>query len=593
MAKKTALEKFATPPKPAPAPLKYPKPRILLVDTPPEAEEQLTKAGFNVTSGTFGRPYRVKKSDGLQPVITGADLPDYTEQEVVVIDLSFDEADDEPQGEKRFPMGTRDLWASCRSGQIDPRCRVAAALRNDFDRILNHGGAFVVFADDPHEREMIWGHVPYGSEVKIEEEVSVNNWEFLTALNELATTPDFGREMACVGDYGELTKLLNAHISSGRFNCTLAPFDIHDEDWAVLATSKYGAGVAAIREIRAPGSTEGIVLVVPQLTDKSIFIVKFVTSILPVLCPGLFPHIEQGAWLKEELYELPRVLELRIRQTEVVRQAEDEFKRLAAEINSEVQKNGWIKDLLTGTDAALVEAVKKGLTAVGFIDVRDVDEERDSAGKDRREDLQIHDSSPVLIVDVKGLSAFPADSDAFQSQKHATLRVQEWRKFEVQGLTIINHQRHLPPLERDNVMPFRQEILDYASEMKFGLITGWDFYRLVRSAIKLSWPKEAAKAALARIGRISPIPDHYELVGTVAHVYTGVVSIQLDSGELRIGDRISFELDVEFEEQEIASLQIEKKAVGHAPQGSKVGTKTSLGRPILRDGLRVYRIKRS
>ncbi|WP_145092019.1 hypothetical protein [Anatilimnocola aggregata] len=450
-----------------------------------------------------------------------------------------------------------------------------------------------MFAEDPQKREMFWGHVPYSNEVKIEEKISVSNWAFLPALDELATTSDHGREMVCVGDFGELTKLLNKHIPEGGFNCTLSPFDLYDEDWEVLAKNKYGVGVAAIRKVRAPGSTEGIVVVVPQLTDKSTFIVKFVTSILPVFCPGLFPHIEQGAWLKGELYELPRVLELRNRQVEVIRQAEAESHRLSAEIDSEIRENGWIKNLLTGTDASLVEAVKKGLAAVGFNEVRDVDEERDSVGKDRREDLQIHDSSPVLIVDVKGLSGFPADSDAFQSQKHATLRVQEWRKFEVQGLTIINHQRHLPPLERDNVMPFRQEILDYASEMKFGLVTGWDFYRLVRSAIKLNWPKEATKAALARIGRINPIPDHYELVGKVAHVWTGAVSIQLDSGDLRIGDRISFELDVEFEEQDITSLQIDKKEIDHAPQGSRVGTTTALGRPILRDGIPIYRIKRT
>lgn len=40
---------------------KYQKPKIMLVDIKDDAEVVLKKAGFNVTSGTFGTPYRYKK----------------------------------------------------------------------------------------------------------------------------------------------------------------------------------------------------------------------------------------------------------------------------------------------------------------------------------------------------------------------------------------------------------------------------------------------------------------------------------------------------------------------------------------------------
>ncbi|MDB6137144.1 MAG: hypothetical protein JWO94_216, partial [Verrucomicrobiaceae bacterium] len=279
------------------------------------------------------------------------------------------------------------------------------------------------------------------------------------------------------------------------------------------------------------------------------------------------------------------------RQTEIKSQAAAELFALQAKIEDERRLNGWMQDLLTGTDTQLVDAVKEALRKLGFAKVVDVDEHRDKEGKARREDLQINDLVPVLIVDIKGLGGHPSDDDAFQSHKHATLRIQEWKRFEVQPLTIINHQRYLPPLSRDNVMPFRQEILNFADEVKMGLVTSWDLYRLVRSAIKWNWKAEHTMPVLYGIGRIEPVPKHYMFIGTVVHVWTGVASIQIENVSLMRGNRIAFELDVEFEEQEITSLQLDKKAVETAAVGQRVGTTTKLLRPLLRDGVRVFLVQ--
>ena len=254
--------------------------------------------------------------------------------------------------------------------------------------------------------------------------------------------------------------------------------------------------------------------------------------------------------------------------------------------------HGWIHDLLTGTDVQLVSAVKKALEQLGFKEVRDVDEERDKEGKTRREDLQIHDSLPVLVLDVKGLAGHPADDDAFQSHKHATLRIQEWKKFDVQALTIINHQRHLPPLDRDNALPFRQEILDFAAEVKMGLLTSFDLYRLVCAAMKFGWTPDQTRPVLYQVGRIAPIPTHYQYLGRITHVWTGAISVQIETGDLKLGDCIAFELDIEVAEQDLTSLQVEKAAVSEAHAGTCVGIETKLGRPTVRDGMRVFLVQK-
>jgi hypothetical protein len=181
---------------------------------------------------------------------------------------------------------------------------------------------------------------------------------------------------------------------------------------------------------------------------------------------------------------------------------------------------GYLHDLIRGTDKTLVQAVKQVFANLGFQDVRDVDEEMEEAGDaaSLREDLQIHDQSPVLVVDVKGIGGRPADDDALQAQKHASIRAHEWNDPAVRGLTIINHERHLPPLVRENRMPFREEILKAAERLRLGLMTAWDLYRLARSAAKNGWKPEQVKPIFYRTGHIGVVPEHYQFLGTVVKV---------------------------------------------------------------------------
>jgi hypothetical protein len=48
--------------------LKYPNPKILLMDLKDDSEETLASQGYNVETGSFGTPYKVKKSDDFQPI---------------------------------------------------------------------------------------------------------------------------------------------------------------------------------------------------------------------------------------------------------------------------------------------------------------------------------------------------------------------------------------------------------------------------------------------------------------------------------------------------------------------------------------------
>ncbi len=84
--------------------VKYDKPKILLIDVESSAFDTLSEAGFNVKAGTFGQPYKVQMSSGSQPLISEPRLPNYTEQEIVIVDLHYEVAE-YPVGEKSRPDG--------------------------------------------------------------------------------------------------------------------------------------------------------------------------------------------------------------------------------------------------------------------------------------------------------------------------------------------------------------------------------------------------------------------------------------------------------------------------------------------------------
>jgi translation elongation factor EF-1alpha len=64
----------------------------------------------------------------------------------------------------------------------------------------------------------------------------------------------------------------------------------------------------------------------------------------------------------------------------------------------------------------------------------------------------------------------------------------------------------------------------------------------------------------------------------------------LESGVLRAGDRVAYELPVDFIEETVTSLRLNDQVVEEANAGDYVGLKTTLNKQQARDGLRVYRV---
>ena len=193
-----ALQDLVKPPPPP----RFDHPRVLLLDLDDAVLDRLREAGFRVAAGTFGAPYTVARAEGMAPVVLNGQLPgDFTEQEVVIVDLAAGPVRDEPSAEFSGSVYEPTWWATLETGTVDPRPAAMAMVRDRLDRILQHGGLFVVFAEPRYAPSVFLGQAQREGfsrgQVLRTDSVPRDNWGLLSALSawDLAVRHDTGAEI--------------------------------------------------------------------------------------------------------------------------------------------------------------------------------------------------------------------------------------------------------------------------------------------------------------------------------------------------------------------------------------------------------------
>lgn len=568
------------------SPEKQVKPKILLLDLDPDALAAVTSKWADVVLGTLGRPYEVQQTSGYTPVINHDFLTGHKECDIIVADFKSRETDRASPGSKHRPNEETDLWASQTLGYIDNRGLTGLRERETFERIIRQGGIMVVFADYAPSHDAMMTSTGYRNQLNPGSQVNLNVWNLIRPLEYLRVSNDHGSVMTGL-DSSSLGRLVAKYLLGSEFTCCF-DFRSSSDRWLPLAANKFQECVAAVLEKNG----RPVVLVVPQLADKAGFLDELLTTVLPEYLPDLFPGIATGAWTHRSEYELPTIAELRAEKTRIEEETRVAIALLDKQIEAEHAANGWIHDLITATGDELVNAVKRALAELGFSAVVDVDEIRDNARQSRREDLRIEDRRPVLVVDIKGIGGRPSDEDATQADKHALIYAKESKNPEVQGLSIINHERHMPPLERDNAMPFRDEILSVAEETGLGLMTSFDLYRILVNMRRWNWASSNVMPLLYGSKRIQFAPAHYEYIGTIAHIWKNAFGIVIESGTVNVGDTLAIEGPIYFEELLVPSIRVNNAEVQSATIDDQAGFSRAEFGAKIRERMRVFVVRR-
>jgi hypothetical protein len=204
----------------------------------------------------------------FQPVIYKSDLPNYTEQEIIIIDLTPPETLNNPEGEKMTSEGENDWWAKCSRGEIDPRPRAMSMVRNAFDRIFDHGGLFVIFAQSRLYQDLVLASVyrsrlHYGvPELSTESKINADNWSFLSILSDLVIESDVGVEINVLEHDSQLSRFLWKTTRNAKYNATFNPTSRIEKNWIpILSSNKFERCVGGLL---VPEDSKGRVLILPK-----------------------------------------------------------------------------------------------------------------------------------------------------------------------------------------------------------------------------------------------------------------------------------------------------------------------------------------
>jgi hypothetical protein len=103
---------------------------VLLVDLPESSS--VFPVGTIVSVGTYGKPYLAKGDDRWRPLRSSHNLPNFSEQDIIVINLDV-RAEPEPVGDE-MPIDVKPI-----NGVVDPRPFAMRVFEDWADRIFANG----------------------------------------------------------------------------------------------------------------------------------------------------------------------------------------------------------------------------------------------------------------------------------------------------------------------------------------------------------------------------------------------------------------------------------------------------------------------
>ncbi|MBU2928205.1 hypothetical protein [Winogradskyella psychrotolerans] len=554
------------------------KPQILTLNLTVKANKILKEKGFNIYEGSLGKLIDTKnqKYQHKYCLLNHDFPPNIHEFDIVIIDLS-----NEDTTEYRKDENTRvnnksgnNTYLLCEYPQtvFDPRGLSSHILMKEIKEIIHNEAMIIVFQNENAEieYEIVEEH---GDRHKSKGIEIHSIYEFMPYFP--FTKNKYGKTTEVILKQSEIANFLNKYNEDFVYENIFYHPTIWKDEEQIPHPSFHPIIKNASDEIISYiyiGEKYGL-YTFPILKDNSNFIVEFLENIAPTIHPTLFPNSSQKKWTNSKEYSLPNHQKLLAEKEAIRKEYELKTKKKETEILDNNKKYSFLHEILTETGDELVFSVINFLKWLGFQNVIDMDEKAETI---KEEDIQIENDKGLLVIEVKGIGGTSKDTECSQISKIKYRRAKQRGSFDVFGLYIVNHQRHLPAKNRENPPLTKEQKQDAVNDER-GLLTTWQLFNLYYNIQKGIITKEEARDSFYEYGLIAFKPKNITPLGKIDEIFLKgeVFILKLNGIEIKTGDNIFIEKNNEFRKLTILEIKLDDKVVDKINKG-EVGIKGNI-----------------
>lgn len=557
------------------------RPRICCLDLSEDITQALQKTGANIYIGTLGSKVKLANTGrgGNHQLLLNFDFPkNLHEYDIIIIDLANFKTIEYKQEDHARTVHTGKTSISFLSSfpetLFDPRPMGSLILRSLIHEITNREFLVIAFSTASYDIDYEPVEISEGGYVDRQAIQKINIYSFWNYVP--TSIPKYGKELITENGLPDLTSLLEKYRKDSVYNQTFHHPNkwingayIQDEGYLPLFKNMNG-DIVSFFEF----SENNNLLLLPQLNDKLNFILDFLSKVAPSYYPSLFPYSTTFNWKIESEYWLPNHSQLLKEKNDI----EKEFQKQNAEVENKIDENlnkfSFLHEIISETGDNLTNALVKYFKWLEFKNVEKYDEKNKTTGV-LEEDIQIKLDDELLIIECKGIGGTSTDADCSQISKIKHRRCKERGKFDVYALYIVNHQRYLPPLKRQNP-PFTENQRQDAINDERGLLATWQLFNLYFEIENGIISKEEARKLILKFGLIDFRPIGLTYVYEPIEIFNEgkVCIVNIDGIELKLNDEILIEKNGKFEKALITGIQENGKSINQASKG-EIGLKLS------------------
>jgi hypothetical protein len=549
------------------------RPRICCLDLDDDVISALEKSGANIYNGSLGSKVRVQNTSAniKHNVLLNHNFPpNIQEYDIFLMDLNnYKTVDyDKDAHTKKTHTGKSSCYflSTYPETLFDPLPFSSHMLGAQLEQIRDRQILIVVFSSKQYNVKYQAISIEEGgnSRTNMGEYNIYSFWQYIP-FSEVR----HGEEITLGSMRDDFKSLLEKNLKGATYNQTFFHptirkdgEDVKNRCYVPLMTNLNGE-IISYFELK----DDKRLYILPQIKDNAGFLLDFLSTFAPSMHPDLFPFSTNFIWKKQEDYWLPNHSELLKVKSDIQEEFDNKIIDSQKKIKENLDEFSFLHEILSETGDALVKPLIKFLKWLEFDTVIDCDERKTDTTV-LEEDIQVELADGLLIIECKGIGGTSTDADCSQISKIKHRRCRERNDFDVKALYVVNHQRYLPPLSRNNP-PFTEHQIQDAINDERGLLTTWQLFNLYADIESGIISKEDARKAILEFGLIAFRPQNLTLVGEPTELMKKgkICIVNVDGLTLKEGDKLFVEKQGRFSKVEIIDIQIDSKPVKTASKG--------------------------